>query len=218
MKPVTKEAYALVRTFLAAGASAWEAWSAGGGGKWPKTNPPASEMAAFIFDYVPAMSVGVDGDDNCPSEEDRRSGAACLAMTYSNMFRPSNIAAMRAALDARTAPDVLAAFDEVPDDGGDLEWWATALTSGVLIAIGGVLAAIGGGPWLIGASVAKVAGYLLAAWSVYGFITPKTPGGKSLAQKYAGLVADAAASVGGWLKTAVLGGGLVLVLYLAFRR
>ncbi|MDC0720672.1 hypothetical protein [Nannocystis bainbridge] len=180
--PVDKAAYAVVRTMIAAGAAAWDAWAKSGEAKWPDSKPHTRELADTIFRYVPRMAVQIPaGEDNCPTEQDRATGT-CTAMRYDRVFSPQNRHRLIAALDARSSVEVRAAFAAVPTDGGDLEWWATALAAGALIAIGGLPFA--------GAVVVKVAGFLLAAWAAYGFVTPKTPNGQSLAQKYAALVGD----------------------------
>lgn len=136
------------------------------------------------------MTIVVPADDpvgdNCPTEEERApdpvQGTGCRAAVYSIVFSPTNRARMIAALDMLAPADVRAAFKDVPPDGGDLEWWATALTAGALILVGGLPFA--------GAAVVKIAGILLAAWTAYGFVTPKTPGGKSIAEKWADAAAD----------------------------
>jgi len=185
LKPVDKAAYATVRTFLAAAAAMWNAWASNGGGVFPTGGSPTpAQIQDTIFGYIPKMAIiynGQFGDDNCPSETERDTGAACFALRYDVAFSPQNIQSMIKALDARTDPAIVAEFKAAgATDDSDLEWWAVALTAGALIAIGGLPFA--------GAVVAKIAGYLLAAWSAYGFFTPKTPGGKSLAEKYAGAV------------------------------
>lgn len=210
MKPIDRSAYAIVRTFIAAGAAAWDWWNANGGGAWPDTDPSGKYLSGVIFTYVPRMTVYLPPEeDNCPSEAERADDAACFAMRYDVIFNPENRVRLIEALNAAAPAEVRAAFAGAPEDGGDLEWWATALAAGALIAIGGLPFA--------GAVVAKIAGYILAAWVAYGFIVPQTEGGKSLAEKYAdslksgfsGLFAGAA-----MLGKLALGAG---ALYLAFK-
>src|SRR5690606_19835182 len=102
-----KAAYAIVRSFIAAGAAEWDAWQDRGGGVWPKTDPSAKRITSTIFQYVSPMAIYIDPvDDNCPLESDRTPDAACAALTFANVFAPANRQRMIDDLDARTPPDV----------------------------------------------------------------------------------------------------------------
>lgn len=215
LKPVDKAAYATVRTFLAAAAAMWNAWASNGGGVFPTGGSPTpAQISDTIFGYVPKMAVKYDGQfgpDNCPTETDRASGAACFALRYDVVFAPQNIKNLIAALNARTDPAIVAEFTAAgATDDSDLEWWATALAAGALIAIGGLPFA--------GAAVAKIAGYLLAAWAAYGFIVPKTPGGKSIAEKWAGAVSGGLESVIKGASNLAIGLAAAAVAYFLFLR
>lgn len=184
LKTVDAAAYAVVRSFIAAGAAEWDAWDKSGRGMWPQTDPTGKFLAATIFEYVPMLAVQVPAaDDNCPTEEDRRTGT-CFAGRYDQVFSPVNRQNLIAALDLRTPADVKTQFysNGAPSDAGELEWWATAIAAGTLILIGSLS--------FKGAIIVKIVGYLFAAWAAYGFVSIKTPEGKSLAAKYAGGVSD----------------------------
>lgn len=213
LKPVDRAAYATVRTFLAAASAMWNAWASNGGGVFPTGGSPSpAQIQDTIFNYIPKMAViynGQFGPDNCPTETERDTGAACFALRYDVVFSPQNIQSMIKALDARTDPAIVAEFKAAgATDDSDLEWWAVALTAGALVAIGGLTFG--------GAVIFKIAGYLLAAWSAYGFVTPKTPGGQSIAQKWAGAVSGGLESI---LKAGITGLQIIaagLALWLAW--
>lgn len=209
--PVDQAAYATCRLVLEAGAALWQRWSESG--KWPASKPQPSELMNILFDYISADSVVMSAeqmadDPDCQFPRKR----SCFYLTGEVVFSPTSRAALRAALDLRTPPEVLKTFEVPGADDGDLEWWAVALTSGALIAIGGLPFA--------GATVARIAGYLLASWAAYKFVTPKTPGGKSLAAKYLGDVGKTLEQIAAGAGSLLKAGAVVLVgvlLWRAFR-
>lgn len=187
LKPVTREAYAVVRTFLAAGAALWDRWQQNGGNAtdWPASDPPVSAILDTIFQYVPLdaipMTAAQIGDDPDCAVPDRK--WSCFYLQGPVVFSPAARSAIIQALDARTPAPIL---QEIQAAGAtvdsDLEWWAVAITAGALIAIGSLPFA--------GALVVKIVGMLFASWAIYGFVTPKTSGGKSIMEKWGDALSD----------------------------
>jgi hypothetical protein len=188
LKPVDKAAYAVVRTFIAAGAALYDKFQQNGGNAtdWPNSDPPVSAIMDTIFGYVPLDAVPMNaaqiGDDPDCAVPGRLS--TCLYLRGDVVFSPASRSAMIQALDARTPAGIIQEFQQAgvtPDR--DLEWWAVAL------AAGGALFLIGGLPFA-GALVFKIAGILLASFAAYSIVTPQTPGGKSIAGQWADSLAE----------------------------
>jgi hypothetical protein len=192
LKPVDAVAYSLVRTYIAAGAVEWDAWlDAGGeplvGPPWPKTDPSAKWINDQIFSYVPYMALEIDAlNDNCALTEESRRNATCNVTRYDVVYSPLNRKNLVAALNARTSPDIVAAWETAEKtnpkqaDESDLEWYAVAVQAAFFLLV----------PLPAGAALAaaRITGYILAAWVAYGFITVRTPGGQSLFDKFSALL------------------------------
>jgi hypothetical protein len=198
LKPVTAESYALVRTLIAAGGATFDAWIAADNqplhDPWPKTDPSAKWINDQIFNYVPYMALEIHPPDldNCQPTEESRRNATCNVTRYDVVFNSANRANLRAALDARTPPELLAEFQAVenanprPDEVTELEWWTVLLLGGAFGAINAALVPTFG----TAALVFKVAGYILAAWAAANIIIIHTPAGKGIFDKWSARLAD----------------------------
>lgn len=192
-----KEAYAVYRGQLEAGRVAYTYYLNEG-----VVRLETKALLDSLNQVIPAAVIGVlmkqEGglvdEDAPPATPEEQAKLATLAF--------GDYTQLREALDAVAGDAYTEIITMAPEAAtGDIEWWAVALSAGM------VLGAIGKLPWA-GAPVAKVLSLLLYGVVAYFGFTATTSEGKTIIKT----IADGAVEAGGSLKSILLWGlgGLTL--------